>query len=496
MFHLFGIGTPQDAPKARRMFVIGTPGKIEGCMARHSRKIKNTKDETVHLCETSCVNGMGLIHLFGIPMVASVDHEKANLWFQLAKDQGSRDASYNIAMMKLGWKTHFQSIDVLDGKSQTALDEVLFDPSGIPKNHPSQGEYQQILAELIAAAAKGHVQAKHRLAKLYTYGVSIPTKGSSTVIVPRDCDKAAKNYRWVVTQASPQNSQRLRNAYKQYTAGNTADSLRNYLMAAETGSDLAQQNAAFLLEQGECLGMTRIDCAKASVRLWKAAAARGDVEANLRVGDFFYYGRLREDHVGTAGPFGWAKFIFFPEQTIPLFIERLATFVKRRFNGEHAPISDLVGQNTQNEHNLRRDLDRAAQYYRQAAEAGNSPRAYYTLGFLYEWGLGLSQDFHLAKRNYDLAVTVGQKEADLVVAIALFTLNLHELALKYIHAFEALVHDFYEKGAQSDGVLPSGLPLRRGMTKMDVISLHLFSWEAGLILVLTIIVCIVLIVRG
>ena len=55
-------------------------------------------------------------------------------------------------------------------------------------------------------------------------------------------------------------------------------------------------NAAFLLERGYCLGMAVDQCTRASVRLWRAAARQGNLEACLRVGDFYYYGRLNPNY--------------------------------------------------------------------------------------------------------------------------------------------------------------------------------------------------------
>jgi SEL1 protein len=41
----------------------------------------------------------------------------------------------------------------------------------------------------------------------------------------------------------------------------------------------------------------------------------------------------------------------------------------------------------------------------QASEMRN-PQAYFNLGFMHQFGLGLPQDFHLAKRFYDMTMQV------------------------------------------------------------------------------------------
>lgn len=70
----------------------------------------------------------------------------------------------------------------------------------------------------------------------------------------------------------------------------------------------------------------------------------------------------------------------------------------------------------------------AAQYYRKAAEEHNSARANFNLGFMHEWGLGLSQDFPLAKRHNDLA---GRDNSNKAAAIALYAMNIHQKAIKF-----------------------------------------------------------------
>ena len=80
----------------------------------------------------------------------------------------------------------------------------------------------------------------------------------------------------------------------------------------------------------------------------------------------------------------------------------------------------------------------AAQYHRKAAEEHNSARANFNLGFMHEWGLGLSQDFPLAKRHYDLA---GEGYSNKAAAIALFAMNIHQKAVKFAMYLERHVEE-------------------------------------------------------
>jgi len=538
--YMWGMGVPQDAYAAHRLFRIGMPLGLEGCQNRLQLKLKQSKNDPnpVYTCDDSSLNGMGLLKLLGLPMIVAVDRDEAEELFQLAKDQGSKDAAYNLAMMKLGWKTHFQKVSDLQDDGQTPVNELY----GSEHSAPTRAEYQSVLTDLTTAASKGHLQAKHRLAMMYTEGVKIPAKkGMAQIVkdglvqvVPRDCVKALKHFKSIVETASPQRSQRMRKAYKQYVAGDTANSLRNYLAAAETGSDLAQTNAAFLMERGECLGLSRIDCAKASVRLWKAAASKGSAEASLRVGDFYYYGRFRDDSE-PVGPFAWAQYILYPEDFLPkvwkafrdlvyirvLKLEAGASELSAAVDDKGGPVcttgsvegtcpAPTVKYLSVAKNKLEEDLKMSAHYYRLAADS-ISPRANFNLGFLYEWGLGLKQDFPLAKRHYDLSVSSSSREADFPVSVALALLNIHELVVKYLHSTSfmpgnnEMTTDAASKssdGKRSKDPVPSivardggdQIPSSRvpGTTKRDILVSHLLSWESVLILVLTIVLWVLL----
>jgi hypothetical protein len=104
------------------------------------------------------------------------------------------------------------------------------------------------------------------------------------------------------------------------------------------------------------------------------------------------------------------------------------------------PTSSAVSQN-ENDHDedLRRrrsqldsDLVMAAHNYQLAADRTGTARAHFNLGFMYEWGLGLKQDFPLAKRQYDLAIASSghMHESDIPVSLALLALSIHEYCVK------------------------------------------------------------------
>ena len=547
-FHVFGMGMePQqrDLFKAQKYFRQGIIGGLNGCKERFNKKKRiKTQQENVIQCEASCLNGMGLLHVFGVPLVADVDLEEAIAYFTLANDMGHADAAYNLAMVTLGWKGSYmtkedankykEDYDMLKARKEAKDKEsgVEKDPADdIPgfmqypwsmQDGPSKVELQHVSQYLMSAAKKGHLQARHRLAMLYDTGLlstSIKDKQSSSSrkgkgktdrtneILPQDCDKALLHYKVIVEAASPHIMLRLRSAYKDYMAGHSEDSLIQYMSVAELGNEIAQVNAAFLLEQGVCLGLTSTECHKASARYWKAAAATGNAEACLRVGDFYYYGKLRPPQeplsVVWDRPFGIFQYLIFPEKYwLPALSSVLQSLIQEIVHGVVVfldPTGSSLGSSSEDKSDIRskegscdaaegtcaadttaeedatdnalhrtttrkeedeHDLSMAAHYYRIAAEKHESPRAHFNLGFLHEWGHGLKQDFPLAKRHYDLAASSHSKEADLASQISLWALSLHEYFVRLSVAWaEYWDHKAAEAGVPgTDGSGSSNVP--------------------------------------
>ena len=322
----------------------------------------------------------------------------------------------------------------------------------------------------------------------------MPKKGRHSKVVTQSCVAALRHFKSVADSGRTV-SRRNRAAWKHYNAGDYESSLRNYLASAETGSEVGQVNAAFLLEQGYCLGMTRRACTSASVRLWRAAARQGNLEACLRVGDFYYYGRMRSSSLDKGGlrsrapsskasadggatetlydreaylssleakafyfvpgPYRWTRYVLYPEELFAVTrkwaSKSVRSLVKRLSSNatgdEEAKgdASSMEGTCSEEEEGTcapewardddsQDELDEeeyehmaiAAQYYRKAAEEHKSARANFNLGFMHEWGLGLAQDFPLAKRHYDLAGENSGSGTNMASVIALYAMNVHQ----------------------------------------------------------------------
>ena len=504
--------------------------------------------------------------------------------------------------MRLGWmdeievrtsQKHLKDVGVINNAKKG-----VFSPSRKAKDKHglTMEDYKFALQEFNRASGRGHIQAKHRLGMLYARGAKVIDKDivdvvgienehkATAVAVPQNCPMALAFYK-VVAENGLSMTRRIRAAYKQYVAGDYESSLRNYLAAAETGNVVAQINAAFLLERGTCLGLSASDCTSAAVRMWRAAARQGDVEACLRVGDFYYYGRLlgagsdrssskkqksnedgsmgsspdsggshsrlpgSEYKIGYAiGPYPWIRYVLYPEDLF-FVLRKKAVAGVRLLLGKKSKKSSLNSQRTtcpselqaadgtcsateessstpwhpklsrgDNQDHDQDHMALAARYYRMAAEEHDSARANFNLGFMHEWGLGLKQDFPLAKRHYDLCAASRHGEAELAVQVALFAMDWHQQVVRWRLAWDewrelgtissdsstlvgkaqAFLFRSWDKlkgrKAASAGTTKAKLP-KRGRTDAskrsitprsfhDIMISHLLSWETVVILLL------------
>ncbi|KAJ1980437.1 ERAD-associated protein, partial [Dimargaris xerosporica] len=224
--------------------------------------------------------------------------------------------------------------------------------------------YDMAFKHFSVAARAGHLLAMYHLALLYHRG-----RG-----VQQSCPMAVDLLKKVVEQAdwlySPVDLSRFSSRQPEADPGTQ---LINYSLAAEMGYEAAQTNLAWLLEQAmdaDTLGwMLHRVAPQLALSAWTRAANQGNLEARVKAGDYYFYGR------GAA-----------------------------------------------------RDLKKAVTCYQVAVENHMNPIAMWNLGWMYENGLGVDQDFHLAKRWYDRAATTFPRGSLPV------TLSLIKLAVRYLWA--------------------------------------------------------------
>lgn len=264
-------------------------------------------------------SGLGMAYLYGrgVP----VNYDLALKYFQKAAEQG--------------W---------VDGQLQ--LGSMYYNGVGVKR------DYKQALKYFNLASQGGHILAFYNLAQMHATGTG----------VLRSCQTAVELFKNVCERGRW--SERLMTAYNSYKNGNANTAVVQYLLLAEQGYEVAQSNAAFILDQKEASLVGENETFPRALLHWNRAAAQGYTLARLKLGDYHYYGYGTEIDYETA------------------FI-----------------------------------------HYRLASEQQHSAQAMFNLGYMHEKGLGIKQDIHLAKRFYDMAAEASP-DAQVPVFLALCKLGV------------------------------------------------------------------------
>ncbi|XP_013116479.1 protein sel-1 homolog 1 [Stomoxys calcitrans] len=265
-------------------------------------------------------SGLGLMYLKGLGVPK--DPLKALNYFTMAADQG--------------W---------VDG--QLMLGNMYFTGNGV------KTDFKLALKYFNLASQSGHVLAYYNLGFMHAYGIGML----------RSCPAAVEFFKNVAERGRW--STNLMHAYADYKNYRINEAYMQYALLAELGYEVAQSNAAFLLDRGDVsIFHDRNEELIRAFYYWKRAASQGYSAAQVKLGDYYYY--------------GWGTNI---------------------------------------------DFETAAALYRKASEQQYNAQAMFNLGYMHEKGLGMKKDWHLAKRLYDLAA-VTNADAKVPVAIALLKLQL------------------------------------------------------------------------
>lgn len=271
-------------------------------------------------------SGLGLMYLYGKGV--DKDYTKALKYFSQAADQG--------------W---------VDGQLQ--LGNMYFSGLGVRRDYKLANKYFSL------ASQSGHVLAFYNLAQMHATGTGMM----------RSCPTAVELFKNVAERGKW--GEKLMEAHIHYREGRLDEAFVTYTLLAEMGYEVAQSNAAFLLDKGDVSLFVEQDVFVRALMYWRRAASQGYSAAQVKLGDYHYYG------LGT-------------------------------------PV----------------DYEMAATHYRLASEQQHNAQAMFNLGYMHEQGLGMQQDIHLAKRCYDMAAETSA-DAKVPVALALMKLSLL-FSMKYL----------------------------------------------------------------
>ncbi|EPS72120.1 hypothetical protein M569_02635, partial [Genlisea aurea] len=371
------------------------------------RKSRGEEDEDFQILEYQAQKGnagamhkIGIFYYFGLRGVRR-DHSKALRWFSRAVEKGEPrsmellgeiyargagvERNYTKALEWLTIASKQQLISAYNGigylyakgygveKKNYTMAKEYFEKAA--ENDEPGGFYNlgvlylkglgvkrdlKIATKYFSLAANaGQPKAYYQLAKMFHTGIGLKKN------LP--LANATALYK-LVAERGPWSSL-SRWALDSYLKGDIGKSLLLYSRMAELGYEVAQSNAAWILdkygEQSMCIGeserCTDAERHQRAHSLWWKASEQGNEHAALLIGDAYYYGR------GTE-----------------------------------------------------RDYDRAAEAYMHAKSQSNA-QAMFNLGYMHEHGKGLPLDLHLAKRYYDQALEV-DPAAKLPVSLALVSL--------------------------------------------------------------------------
>jgi len=233
------------------------------------------------------------------------------------------------------------------------------------------------------AARQGHVEAFYYLAELNYKGIGRE----------KSCGIAAAYYKMVAERVEVLHST-LGEANVAWKEGRFTDAMVGFMMAAEQGYESGQANVAYLIDQStpqklswliqvQTKGKQLIlkfmnkprnhEADNMALIYWTRSARQANIDSLVKMGDWYLYG------------YG-------------------------------LPLPDPV---------------KAAACY-QAAVESMSAMGMWNLGWCHENGIGVEQDFHLAKRYYDMAAH-SNVEAALPVALSLIKLRIRSFYNKITH---------------------------------------------------------------
>eukprot|EP00730_Choanoeca_flexa_P015327 TRINITY_DN7016_c0_g1_i3.p1 TRINITY_DN7016_c0_g1~~TRINITY_DN7016_c0_g1_i3.p1 ORF type:complete len:668 (+),score=158.85 TRINITY_DN7016_c0_g1_i3:108-2111(+) len=284
------------------------------------------------------------------------NNDTAVQWMDRAANKNSAAGRNSLGVMYLNgfgvkkdvnkaFKLFQQAATAGSPEGQLSLGTMYYNGLGTAKDYRKANHYFTL------AAQQGHVLAMYNLALMHATGVGNP----------RSCAPAKGLFKNVAERGHWGTD--LTKAFDAYQVGDYDQALMRYLILAEMGYEVAQYNAALILDTGvsEEFSLETNSTYQRALLNWRRAAQQGSQTARVKVGDYLYYG-----HGSTAS------------------------------------------------------VEAAAHEYRVAAD-NNHPQAMFNLGVMHHFGDGLDQDLHLAKRYYDLALSASS-DAFLPTTLALYHL--------------------------------------------------------------------------
>ncbi|KAM5440496.1 ERAD-associated protein [Microsporum canis] len=302
------------------------------------------------------------------------NYQKAKLWFTRGRANGDSMCHHYLGLMYLhGYGVEQDVMMAASYFKAAAEQDNYYAKTRLGALFLDQGDVVTASIYFEAAARHGGMEALYYLAGIADRGLG----------GQRHCGVATAYYKMVSEKAEGIHSA-FGEANDAYEIGDKELALIIATMAAEQGYESAQANVAYLLDEKRSLlslnpilpwiksrHSSLLRNAALGFIYWARSAKQANVDSMVKLGDYYFEG---------------------------------------------------YGTN--------KDISRALTCYHSAAE-GHSAQAFWNLGWMYENGLHVEQDFPMAKRYYDLALETNQ-EAYFPVTISLLRLRIRNFWNKMI----------------------------------------------------------------
>lgn len=310
---------------------------------------------------------IGLMFLRGEGLEQNFD--KASTWFTRGRDIGDPMCQHFLGLMYLhGYGVPQDFLKAASYFKAASEQDFPASETRLGALFLDQGDVATATKYFELAARYGWIEAFYFLAEIAEHGIGRE----------RHCGVATAYYKMVAEKAEILHSSFIE-ANEAIAVGDKETALVASMMAAEQGYENAQANVAFLLDEQQSLSPLQsilqwpkdirgqpsiLRNAALALIYWTRSAKQANIDSLVKMGDYYFYGH------GTSA-----------------------------------------------------DLEKALTCYQSAAEGHHSAQAFWNLGWMHENGFAVEQDFHMAKRYYDLALETND-EAYLPVKLGLAKLRI------------------------------------------------------------------------
>lgn len=386
LYYHGGANMPQDSVRARALFErAAAGGRIEAHAHLGFMDLNAGRNESAlkHLEKAAAageklgLHGIGFANLHGIGVPR--DETKAADYFLKAAEAEHPEAMYNLGLM------HSDGI-------------------GVEKSPVQAFRYYQ------DAARFGHLQSNYNL------GVKRLT---GTGPGPADCNAAISNNLKGVAEQGAWNGVMSR-ALRSYEKGDFGNALFRYLQAAHAGIELAQYNAAFMLEHNTVFNSNAVVDGAGLIEVVSGLLGLDDNAKSKNDGG---QTSLRRKGGGTE----WTR-----ELCVEEALDLYQMSSGQGYSWSMVRLGDLA-------YGEGKDMARATRAYEKAVRMRNA-EASFNLGFMHAAGFVSRPDSFLAKRYFDQAKEF-DSAAFLPASIAVYALRYNGTLIRLVERWGHLLGD-------------------------------------------------------